>query len=109
MSALKIILYAQATSCLEKQHKKSRGTLFQAWKNFLCLLFTIKLLGKAVRGGKRDKDSPEYLPKLYANNQHKFKTNKKQYSTHSILSLRTVLYDEGEKQKKGESKHRQCS
>lgn len=71
---------------MHKQHlvwksstKKSRGTLFQAWGNFFCLLFTIKLLGKAVRG-KRDKDSPEYLPKLYANNQHKFKTNKKQYS-----------------------------
>lgn len=53
---------------------------------------------------KRDKDSPEYLPKLYANNQHKFKTNKKQYS--QLFPPLFTLLKSGVASE--QDKHRQC-
>lgn len=43
-----------------------------------------------MKRGKMEKKSPNHLPKLYANNQHKFKTNKKQYSDQLSLSFNTV-------------------
>lgn len=70
------LVWKSRTKNLEEHYFKHGKTFFVCCSQLNCW----ERLCGGRGGGKRDKDSPEYLPKLYANNQHKFKTNKKQYS-----------------------------